>query len=609
MDDAESEASLVPLKAVAKAGGLSSSEDVFWLRELKDPSSSSTPWSAWDGASAGERMGAAKWIRSWDDEALVEHARETVGAITAMMRECFEEDLEWPVRWAAEVVLDVFGEKEDIAASVEMFRRPTFAQRRIDFDQFDRLEGFVDLWLEGGRAEELLDRIEKDATLDDGFVVRDVHVVLTRWIVASSLAELLYSSNNTTTTTNVEAATAAVEADGATARDELLSKAAVMRRAVEDEDEDDDDDDEWDEEVDVPDVEVASETKKTSPLLPQPPQKAGKAKTEVGSYYSENDAERVRHDKGYDVLDKAMAKLSTDENRRSAARQLFVEYVAAMFEKGLAFDLAFESESLGIAVSLAKFGDKGRPFVTVDKSSDPRLLPGDELAAINGAYVVDPSEKSIELVKTTIKESPRPLVITFIRGEQLEDDRNITSTPVLKKEQPRLLSARDVNGTLKLVVRPDGQVRKVREYFYGNQRVRKEMSKQVATCSEKDRSIKTSEKKGGVFGYARGQGPIVDLVVDDRVAGYVDLSNGRVLDATQSTRFQVLPTGTVKRADGLECGIIDDFHYSQLVTLGLVLTFLDPDLFALPNNMPKNGIVRSFRKQSSKLTGMHGYFG
>lgn len=596
-----------PLRSAVKAGGLLSREEVFWLRELKDPKATKSAWATWDTATAGERIGAAKWIRSWDDERLVEHARETVGAVAGMMSECFVDD-EWMQRWAAEVVLDVFGDAEDLASTVEMFHRPKFGDRRVDFEQFDKLVAFADLWAEGGRAEELLDLFEPTAVCEDGTVIENVHKVLTRWIVASALAELLYTRAQNSAAVVAQDAGLAPSTEDRSARDDVLAKAQSMRRGLEDDDNDDDDDNEWDEEVDVPDVPV--NTKEAAPVKKLPPkQLQPRAKTEVGDYYADKEAERIRHDKGYDVMDKAMAKLDSSVDRRSKARELLVEYVAAMQTKGLVFELSFDKPALGFSVVLSRYGDKGRYFVSVESTSDSRLLPGDEIAAINGAFVVDPTPDSIDLVKRTIVEAPRPLVIKFVRGERQDDDRKAAapSPAVLQQApNPRLVSARDIAGTLKLVVRIDGEVRKVKEYYTGTQRNPKEKSKKLGTYRDKQ----ILANGGSIIGFARGEGPLVDLVATDgaHVAGYLDLGTGRILDATQSTRFQLQPNGTVKRADGLDCGTLDNFHFSQLIPLGLVVTFLMPNLFALPKEQAKTGFIRAIRKTSSRITGIHGLF-
>ena len=63
-------------------------------------------------------------------------------------------------------------------------------------------------------------------------------------------------------------------------------------------------------------------------------------------------------------------------------------------------------------VALARYGESGRRFVVVDSTERGSacfdgVKPGDELAAVNGAAVVDPDEESIETLKSAIANAPR----------------------------------------------------------------------------------------------------------------------------------------------------------------------------------------------------------
>ena len=82
---------------------------------------------------------------------------------------------------------------------------------------------------------------------------------------------------------------------------------------------------------------------------------------------------------------------------------------------------SFRNGVSGWRVALAKYGESGRRVV-VDSTERGSacfdgVKPGDELAAVNGAAVVDPDEESIETPKSASANAPRPLVITFIEGE------------------------------------------------------------------------------------------------------------------------------------------------------------------------------------------------
>jgi len=384
------------LEACLRAG--MSEEPLFWLREFRDDEQTSAQ-TTWDAASAAQRRHAAAWIRAWSEETALGSLKDTMGSVDGTVCSVFTEDAQdWMRRWVASVLLDVFGDKEDLAASVEVVPgRPTpkFIAHTTDdvLTQFSQLAQYEDLWSgEGSRAEDLLDFLEPTATLA-GATIEAVHEVLCRWIVATALAELLHARLKVAPSVEDDEATSKKKngtSDTAmtpapSAREALLKKAQSMRaghRGSEDDD-DEQDDDEWSESEDVPDVPVppprpvsmpvepvASKPPPTpeptkqptapggrKPLPPRPKSSAGttaRPKTAVGAYYSENAVHRSRHEKGYDVLDREMAKLATEKKQRHndedasgdpgsssskdharRARELLVEHVAAMVSTGL----------------------------------------------------------------------------------------------------------------------------------------------------------------------------------------------------------------------------------------------------------------------------------
>ena len=121
-------------------------------------------------------------------------------------------------------------------------------------------------------------------------------------------------------------------------------------------------------------------------------------------------------------LDAVAASTRTDGTAYQRRRAAVQDHVAAMRSRASSSTSSFRNEALGWRVALARYGESGRRFVVVDSTERgsacfDSVKPGDELCAVNGAAVVDPDEESIETLKSAIANAPRPLVITFIEGE------------------------------------------------------------------------------------------------------------------------------------------------------------------------------------------------
>ena len=138
-----------------------------WLKEFKDPGEARSSWATWDGATPAERAAAAKWIRGWAEGDEVAFVKEAMGCLDPMIAASFAADVIPPLRrWAASVLLDVFGSKEDLAECVETADRPKFAAAAPTLAQFSKFEAFDDLWSgDESRAEELLDWLAPAATV------------------------------------------------------------------------------------------------------------------------------------------------------------------------------------------------------------------------------------------------------------------------------------------------------------------------------------------------------------------------------------------------------------------------------------------------------------
>lgn len=148
-----------------------------------------------------------------------------------------------------------------------------------------------------------------------------------------------------------------------------------------------------------------------------------------------------RHERGYDPLDVAMREArreyarvakaaapagSSSAERRSRAlavmRGLLHEHLVVMHEHGLVFEHTFTGKTLGFSIALAKYGDEGRVFVQVERTRPScelfpdALLPSDELIAINGDLVIDPTLADFDAIRDKIA-SRRPVKLLFVKGE------------------------------------------------------------------------------------------------------------------------------------------------------------------------------------------------
>jgi len=96
-------------------------------------------------------------------------------------------------------------------------------------------------------------------------------------------------------------------------------------------------------------------------------------------------------------------------------------HVSAMRGHGAVFDHVFEEPRLGLSISLARYGNRGRRFVAVDETFSwcaifpGPLKPTDELVAINDEVIVEPV---FEDMLATLAGAPRPLKLTFVMGER-----------------------------------------------------------------------------------------------------------------------------------------------------------------------------------------------
>lgn len=121
---------------------------------------------------------------------------------------------------------------------------------------------------------------------------------------------------------------------------------------------------------------------------------------------------------------------TTEEDYFENVRRLLDDHLHTMIDTGLAFEHAFQGKKLGFKILIARYGERGRQFVEVDEvlphcEIARKLKPRDELIAINGDLVVEPTQDSFEAIKSKILEAPRPLRLTFIEGEMHADEHDL----------------------------------------------------------------------------------------------------------------------------------------------------------------------------------------
>ena len=296
-----------------------------WLNE-KDEAAAS-----WDDASLPDRQSVAAWVRTWSEGDEIARVKEVMVGVDARIEAAFSVEAAAKFRrWAAGVLLDVFGSSDDLADTIMTpQQRPKFRDASPSLTQFERFEHYDDLWEgEDSRADELSEWIEKAATLGD-VAIDDAPAVLTRWVVSISIAELVHMRTS---------AKREKRAEAQKARRTLLDKAAELRTAVgrpPDDDEDDEDEDgEWDDDdatTPPPVVAAAAPVQSPEPVAAkpeetkEPPAKASSTRkplpkadaarhaTHVGEFYEndENDA-RTRHARGYDPLDKHAQRVEAE---------------------------------------------------------------------------------------------------------------------------------------------------------------------------------------------------------------------------------------------------------------------------------------------------------
>lgn len=345
----------------------------------------------------------------------------------------------------------------------------------------------------------------------------------------------------------------------------------------------------------------------------------------MGHFYETdaNDA-ATRHARGYDALDAetflTLTKLrpETDaKERRSALRAALAEHVASMRTRGLVVEASFAAEGLGFSVALARYGDLGRTFVVVEATERAcerfdDVYPGDELVEVNGAMIVDPKEETVAELIAVIANAPRPLVATFVRGENREE-------AFARQEGGRGPAGAPKKRTVKLaaknIYKPPGDASLVivdRDGLYRG-----------CVCAD---GSTVKDAKGALLGAvddalgvatdARGvligkvdpkstDGGLVALLdAKGATVGYADLGRAAVLAPDKTTVLEVDGAGEARGHDGLFVGAFLDFTYHQTKLVAFIYLIVAPKLL----QEKRKSVFRAIRKSASKASGAHGFF-
>mmetsp|Transcript_9368 Transcript_9368/g.29208 ORF Transcript_9368/g.29208 Transcript_9368/m.29208 type:complete len:309 (+) Transcript_9368:115-1041(+) len=176
-------------------------------------------------------------------------------------------------------------------------------------------------------------------------------------------------------------------------------------------------------------------------------------------YYEEHkltdDEIKKRHERlGYDPLDKLIQseRIALNEKKsawtskrdrvgktqkqleemhkkeyRDRVRTLLREHIETMAELGIVFHHTFRKDRLGFQILIARYGEEGREYIHVEETMPHSevwpgpLKPTDELIAVNGKVIMEPSQDRFKDLQKAILRCPRPLKLTFIHGERRDE--------------------------------------------------------------------------------------------------------------------------------------------------------------------------------------------
>ena len=112
-----------------------------WLNENDEAAAS------WDDASLPDRQSVAAWVRTWSEGDEIARVKEVMVGVDARIEAAFSVEAAAKFRrWAAGVLLDVFGSSDDLADTIALAQRPKFRDASPSLTQFERFEHYDDLW-------------------------------------------------------------------------------------------------------------------------------------------------------------------------------------------------------------------------------------------------------------------------------------------------------------------------------------------------------------------------------------------------------------------------------------------------------------------------------
>jgi hypothetical protein len=293
------------------------------------------------------------------------------------------------------------------------------------------------------------------------------------------------------------------------------------------------------------------------------------------------------------------------------------DHVAAMRARGLVFDVEFPERSLGLRVALARYGADGRRFVVVDSTERgsacfENVKPGDELVSVNGAAVVDPDEESIETLKSAIAHAPRPLVITFVEGEDRDmlfaaQEAQRGAAPRQRRAPPLTKKKADIyaapkNSELVIVDRDAAY----RGHVCEDGCTVKDAKGARLLVVDAALGVATDDNGVLVAKVSVGQTDASLVGIEDArgvLLGYADAGRASVLDENRSTILEMDSAGDCKGHDGMHVGGFLNFTYHHTKLVAFVF-LLRPHLF---RDKPKS-FLRAMRKSASAASGAHGFF-
>ena len=243
------------------------------------------------------------------------------------------------------------------------------------------------------------------------------------------------------------------------------------------------------------------------------------------------------------------------------------------------------------------------------------VKPGDELVEVNGAMVVDPKDEgAIADLAAAIENAPRPLVATFVEGEDREalfagqEAKRGPARAPKKTTKKFKLAAKNIyappDDAFLVVVDRDGVYR---GYVAADGSTVKDAKGALLGTIDAALGVAT-DAKGVLLGkVAVTAGDDSTVALDSAKGarlGYADMGRSAVLDADRNTVLEIDGAGEARGHDGLFVGAFLDFDYSKTRLVAFLFLLVAPKLL----QEKRKSVFRAIRKSAAKATGAHGMF-